>query len=225
MDGILALDNHDPHSIETRDLRWRNGNIVLTGSSGSGKTSVGQHLAQLAGLGFVDVDNLIERRSGKSIAAIFEGDGESVFREIEARVLSELQAARGQVIAVGGGALLSDDAIELAHRIGPIVWVQSSPVEVARRLYKRVSEMEKRPIFRDLMSEENHEKRRDMIQARVQKMMDDRGAWYTKADIVLDGSYVTPEMAAHHLKDILMTEGLIGRDKNRFASWRKDGEK
>jgi shikimate kinase len=219
------LDDQDPHSKETHELKWRHGNIVLTGSTGSGKTTVGRQLAQLAGLGFIDVDQMVERKAGKSIAAIFDSEGESVFREMESAVLSELQSARGQVIAVGGGALLSDDSIAVAQRIGPIVWVQSSPVEVARRLYKRAGEMEKRPFFRDLMSEESHEKRRDMIQARVQKVMDERRHWYTKADVVLDGSYVTPEMAAHHLKDILMTEGLIGSDKKRFASWRKAEEK
>lgn len=225
MAEIHQLDDRDSQLKETRELRWQHGNIVLTGSTGSGKTAVGQQLAQLAGLGFVDVDWLIERKARKSIAAIFDTDGENIFREIESIVLSELRAARGQIIAVGGGGLLSDAAIEAAHGIGPIVWVQSSPVEVARRLYKNVGELEKRPLFRDLVSEENPEKRRDMIQARAQKMMDERRPWYIKADVVLDGSYVTPEMAAHNLKDILMTEGLLGTDKNRFASWHEDGKK
>ena len=219
------MNEQDLHSKEIGVAPWQQGNIVLTGASGSGKTAVGKHLAQLSGLGFVDVDKMIERKVGKSIVAIFETDGESTFREYESKVLSELREARGQIIAVGGGALLSDAAIDLAHRIGPIVWVQSSPVEVARRLYKKAGEMEIRPLFKDLMGEENHEKRRDLIQARVQKMMDDRRPWYTKADLVLDGSYVTPEMAAHHLKDILTTEGLLIADKNRFASWHKNGDR
>lgn len=201
------------------DSMSRTGNIVLSGVSASGKSSVGRQLAKLLGLGFVDLDDLIEKSCGKRIGEIFSQEGEDVFREREREMLRSLQHIRSHVIAVGGGSLLSNEAIDMARRIGPIIWLQSSPSEIARRLFKRVSEMEKRPLFRDLLSEENHEARKDLIRSRVQKMLDERGSWFEKSDIVLDGSYVTPEMAAQHLKDILVETGILRNQRRIFESW------
>lgn len=201
----------------------RLGNLVLTGVSASGKSSVGRQLAKLLGLGFVDLDELIERSAGKSISEIFAQDGEPAFRELEIRMLQSLEKIRSHVIAVGGGALQSSEAVVNARKIGPLIWLQSSPAEIARRLFKRVSEMEKRPLFKDLLAEENHESRKDMIKARVQKLLDERRQWLARSDIVLDASYVTPEMAAQHLKDILIMEGIIRSDHRLFSGCRDVG--
>ena len=145
--------------------KWRSGNIVLTGASGSGKSTIGRQLAKLIGLGFIDLDDMIEKDAGKKISAIFESDGESGFRERERRMLETLHAIRSHVIAVGGGALLSEDAVAAARSIGPLVWVQSSPVEVARRLFRRVDELATRPLFKDLLGIEDNDKRRQMIRS------------------------------------------------------------
>ena len=193
----------------------------MTGASGSGKSTIGRQLAKLIGLGFVDLDELIERSRSKKISAIFQDEGEDAFREQEAQMLDLVQTIRGHVVAVGGGALLTETGLQAARSIGPIVWVQSSPVEVARRLFRKIDEMEKRPLFKDLLQEERGDVRLNLIQERVRAMMDERRPWYSKADVVLDGSYVTPDMAAQHLKDILLTEGLIPPDRHRFASWHR----
>lgn len=215
--------SNENNSSSMPDFSRRLGNIVLTGASGSGKSAIGRQTAKLLGLGFVDLDELIEKTFRKKIQEIFSSDGEPSFREYESRLLSSLQNIRSHVIAVGGGALLSNDAVEIAKKIGPIVWVQSSAVEISRRLFKRVGEMEKRPLFSDLLSIESHDARREKIRERAQKLIDERRAWYSKADVVLDGSYVTPEMAAQHLKDILVSEGFIKTDLNRFSSRQKKG--
>jgi shikimate kinase len=199
------------------------GNIVLTGASGSGKSTIGRQLAKLIGLGFLDLDDLIEKSQGKKINEIFNSVGEDAFRAEEARMLDLIQSIRGHVIAVGGGALLTEHGLQSARKVGPIVWVQSSPVEVARRLFRKIDEMEKRPIFKDLLQEENGELRLKAIQERVRTMMEERRPWYSQADVVLDGSYVTSDMAAQHLKDILLSEGLIPADRHRFASWHRGG--
>ena len=216
------MDQHIP-THDDANARIRLGNILLTGVSASGKSTVGRHLAKLLGLGFIDLDEVIENSTKNTISEIFNSQGESAFRELEMQTLTSLQGLRSHVIAVGGGALLSQEAIKIAKKIGPLVWVQSSPAEIARRLFKRVSEIEKRPMFRDLLSEENNTTRKDLIQSRVQKMMDERRIWFETADVTLDGSYVTPEMAAQHLKDILLSEGLIPSEYGRFSSWRAGG--
>lgn len=217
------MDGIEKNSIGGSEFPYKYGNILLTGASGSGKSAIGRQTAKLLGLGFVDLDELIEKLTGRKIGDVFAQDGELVFREYEARILASLQNIRSHVIAVGGGALLSNEAIEMAKKIGPIVWIQSSAMEISRRLFKRIGEIEKRPLFKDLVGEENHERRRERIKERVQKIIDERRIWYSRADVVLDGSFVTPEMAAQHLKDILVSEGLMKTDHNRFASWHRKG--
>ncbi len=198
-------------------------NIILTGITGSGKSTIGRHLAVLVGSGFIDLDDFIEKDVGKKIATIIDIQGEPVFREHEKRMLAELQGAQSQVIAVGGGALLSDEGIAMARKIGTIVWVQSAACEVARRLCKRPGELEKRAHFRDLLSEKDEDKKREMCQERLAKMMEDRAPWYKQADVVLDGSYVTPDMAAQHLREILVSEKLIDVTSHKFISWHRPG--
>ena len=138
------MDQHIPPHDDA-SARIRLGNILLTGVSASGKSTVGRQLAKLLGLGFIDLDEVIEKLTKNTISEIFNSQGESAFRELEMQTLTSLQGLRSHVIAVGGGALLSQEAIEIAKKIGPLVWVQSSPAEIARRLFKRVSEIEKRP--------------------------------------------------------------------------------
>jgi shikimate kinase len=199
------------------------GNIVLTGASGSGKSTIGRQLAKLVGFGFLDLDELIEKKNGKRISELFKSSGEDFFREEESRMLNELQSIKSHVISVGGGALLTESGFELARKLGSIVWVQSSPVEIARRLFKKADEIEKRPLLKDFVKIENNQERLKAIQAQVKSLMDERRPWYSRADVVLDGSYVTSEMAAHHLKDILETEGLISRRSKFSANWKGNG--
>jgi shikimate kinase / 3-dehydroquinate synthase len=82
-------------------------NIVLTGFSGTGKTTVGRRVAEVLGRRFVDLDDVIARRAGKSITDIFVQDGEPAFRALEAVVCCELSEPQGLVVATGGGATVS----------------------------------------------------------------------------------------------------------------------
>ena len=95
-------------------------NIVLVGMPGCGKTTVGRELARLSGKPFVDLDEEIVRRAGKSIPDIFREEGEAAFRELEAQVLADVCARSGQVIATGGGAILSGENRAALRRTG---WV------------------------------------------------------------------------------------------------------
>ena len=87
---------------------------------GSGKTTVGQALAHLSGKPFVDLDAEIVRRAGKPIPEIFAGEGEAAFRALESQVLQAVCAQSGQVIATGGGAVLSAENREAMRRTGRV---------------------------------------------------------------------------------------------------------
>ena len=88
------------HLDRTAPLR-----IVLTGFMGAGKSSVGALLAQKLGWKFVDLDEEIVRAEQRSIAAIFESQGEAAFRELEQLALARALAQSRTVLALGGGAM------------------------------------------------------------------------------------------------------------------------
>lgn len=91
--------------------------IVLLGARGSGKTTVGQMVASRLSIEFVDVDDLIVARAGKSIREIFADDGEPRFRDIEAEVLADAIRWTGdRVISLGGGTVLREENRDLLKR-------------------------------------------------------------------------------------------------------------
>lgn len=80
---------------------------VIIGPPGAGKSTVGVLLAQRLGVSFVDSDNVIERRAGKTISDMFTSDGEEAFRELEQDVIVQLLNEHPGVLALGGGAVLA----------------------------------------------------------------------------------------------------------------------
>jgi shikimate kinase len=109
-------------------------NIILTGFMGTGKSTVGKILAERLGYGFVDTDELIVAQSGRTIAEIFEADGEAVFRQMEAAVAEQLAGERGLVIATGGGFMLNAANAEAMERSGQVFCLKAPAEEILRRL-------------------------------------------------------------------------------------------
>lgn len=95
---------------------------------------MGRAVAQRLGRPFVDTDVLIEERAGRAIAEIFANDGEPAFRQREAVVVSEVAAVDGQVISVGGGAVLSAANVEALRAGGRTVWLDAP----AETLWERI---------------------------------------------------------------------------------------
>ena len=78
-------------------------NIYLVGFMGTGKSTVGRELAKKKKWRFVDLDELIELREGRSIADIFSKKGEPYFRRIEKKILKEVSLEKSFVVSCGGG--------------------------------------------------------------------------------------------------------------------------
>lgn len=111
--------------------------IVLVGLPGCGKSTVGRLLARRLRLPFFDSDQLIEREVGVSIKDFFEREGEAAFRDIESEMIAHLCAAPsegGGVISTGGGAVLRPSNREVLANLDTVVYLRSSPEEIARRL-------------------------------------------------------------------------------------------
>ena len=108
-------------------------NIALIGFMGTGKTVVGQVLAEKLDKKFIELDWLIEEKAGKSIPEIFQEDGEIAFRELEIEVTKEVSADRDLVIACGGGIVLNKINIDRLRESSGIVYLTASPRTILRR--------------------------------------------------------------------------------------------
>ncbi|GAB2577233.1 shikimate kinase [Microlunatus antarcticus] len=153
--------------------------LVLVGSPGSGKSTVGALLAERWGEPFADVDAVIEARVGKSVAEIFADDGEAVFRAFEESTTAELLDAPG-VLALGGGAVLSP-ATRAALAGRPVVWLRVTIAHAAGR----VGLNEARPLLLG------------NVRGRLVKLLNERTPLYAEvARASVDTDAQTPEQVA-----------------------------
>lgn len=150
-------------------------NIVLVGMPGCGKTTVGRELARLSGKPFVDLDEEIVRRAGKSIPDIFREEGEAAFRELEAQVLADVCAQSGQVIATGGGAVLRAENRAAMRRTG---WVYF--------LCRNLEELptDGRPLSQKGSLEEMYRVRKPLYSAAADAVIDNSVALEETAELI-----------------------------------------
>jgi shikimate kinase / 3-dehydroquinate synthase len=138
--------------------------IILTGFMGTGKSSVGRLLAQQTGRGFVDSDEWIEARTGRTIAQIFAQQGEAVFRRLEAEAAVELATEQDLVVATGGRLMLDPaNALDLS-RDAYVFCLTATPEEILARLSH---DLARRPLL-DVPQPE----------ARIRQLLDDRAERY-----------------------------------------------
>ncbi|MBN1333667.1 MAG: bifunctional shikimate kinase/3-dehydroquinate synthase, partial [Synergistales bacterium] len=120
------------------------GNLYLGGFMAAGKTSVGRILARSMDRPFVDTDEVIERRAGKSISTIFAEEGEPCFRSLERSLLKELVSIRGLVISLGGGILADEELRRMVIDTGILVVLSVQPETVMKRVRYEAG---KRPLL------------------------------------------------------------------------------
>ena len=109
-------------------------NLLLIGYRGTGKSAVAQLVAVRLGWRWLDADVELERRAGKSIAAIFADEGEPAFRELERQVLTELVRLDRHVLALGGGVVLRAENRELIKKSGGAIWLTADPETIQSRI-------------------------------------------------------------------------------------------
>jgi len=132
---------------------------VLIGLPGSGKSTIGRRLAKATGCGLIDTDAAIEQRTGRTIAEIFSGDGESGFRRIEEQVIREALESHDGILSLGGGALTTPGVREAL--VGQtVVYLEISAAEGIRR----TSGSTVRPL---LAGPDRAEKYRELVNDRV----------------------------------------------------------
>jgi shikimate kinase len=132
--------------------------VFLVGFMGSGKSAVGEILADRRGWSFMDTDRLVEREEQSTIARLLAEKGEAWFRSRELELLRTLSAPR-QVVAAGGGLYTLAAARLLMRSRGPTIWLDAS----LDRVRERVGDGSGRPLWPagdDLALRELYERRR-----------------------------------------------------------------
>ena len=150
------------------------GNIFLIGFMGSGKTYWGKLWAAQSGLQFFDLDELIEAEQQKSVAAIFEQDGEAFFRQRETAVLKTFSQKANCMIACGGGTPCFNDNMQWMNENGTTVYLEATPNDILKRV---ITEQEKRPLIKDLSPDE--------LIVFIKKKLQERAPVYNAAKIIL----------------------------------------
>ena len=126
------------------------GNIILIGPMGSGKTSTGRMLAKEMGYAFADTDEEVTKRTGVSIAYIFDVEGEEGFRKRECLALKDCLNDNNTILSTGGGIVLSKENRDLLQDRGTVVYLQTT----IRFQVKRTASTNNRPLLQNKDTEE-----------------------------------------------------------------------
>ena len=148
--------------------------IFLIGQSGSGKTTIGKILADKLSFEFIDTDTCITSEMKLSIKEIFNTMGEQFFRQKEIELLKNIDNSKKIVISTGGGLPEISNSFKLMKKNGLIVWINSSPKEIEKRLVS--SNRGHRPLLfnNDL----------DLIE-NLEEQLKKRYDVYSKADLII----------------------------------------
>jgi shikimate kinase len=162
-------------------------NIVLTGFMGTGKSTVGKLLAEQLAYEFVDTDDWIVTRNGRSVADIFREEGEVAFREWERTASLTLANREGAVIATGGRLMLDEENAAALMENGRVFCLIAKPDEIVAR----VGGGEKRPLLAVADPA-----------ARIQELLDQRQDGYGRfPQISTTGK--TPQQVAQEIIDVV----------------------
>lgn len=158
------LSSHDSPSLPDQ---LKGLSVYLIGMMGSGKSTLGKHVAKALGYRFLDTDTLIEKAAGQAISQIFAESGETTFRQLETDVLSQVATYKKMVVATGGGIVVERQNWHFLH-YGVTVWLDAS-VDV---LYNRLKSDRNRPL---LQTEDP--------QQTLQTILNQRKHLYDQADV------------------------------------------
>jgi shikimate kinase len=146
-------------------------NLALIGFMGTGKTSVGRLVAEQLHFEFLDTDDVIQARTGRSIADLFAQDGEPAFRALEQQVVGELAGRAGTVISTGGGLPAQPENLAALKLHALVVCLWASP----EKIWERVRNQSHRPLLLD-----------PDPQRKIHDLLEVRSPFYRQADVLIN---------------------------------------
>ena len=151
--------------------------IILVGMMGAGKTTIGKLLSNQLAFNFIDLDRMIEEKSGVKINTIFEIEGEEGFREREHSALNEALAEEKVVISTGGGVVVKDINRSLIQKSEAMVVYLKASLDI---LHGRLKNDKTRPMLN-----------KDNKLLSLQKLLSEREPFYVNlADFIIDTSHL-----------------------------------
>lgn len=156
--------------------------VFLIGFMGCGKSTMGKRLAKKTGYTFIDLDQQLEKAMGMTIGAYFSEYGEAAFRTLESEMLQTFDYPPNAIVATGGGAPCFFDNIEWMNRNGLSVYIEMSPLALAKRLENG---KDKRPLLKDL----NETQMVEFIKSRLEE----RNVFYKRALLTVNGIDLTAD--------------------------------
>ena len=168
-------------------------NVVLIGMPGAGKSTLGIVLAKIMNYRFVDADLLIQNQCDKTLQKIIDTCGPEGFIEVENEILSKIDA-ENSVIATGGSAVYSDEAMKHLAEIGTVVYLKISYDQLVHRL----SDLQERGVVL-----------KGGIGMSLKELYDERLPLYEHyAGITVDVNDLSITAAARKVADALVHEGV-----------------
>ncbi len=159
-------------------------NLALAGFMGTGKSSVGQLVAQELGFEFVDTDAMIEARTGRKISDIFTEAGEGLFRRIETELIGDLATRSNTVISTGGGLIVNPANLASlkSHALVACLWATPATI------LERTREHTHRPLLQDP----------DPL-AKIRQLLAHREKAYKQADLLINTESRSIREVAQHV--------------------------
>lgn len=149
---------------------------------GSGKTHWAKQLATQLKIPFFDLDSVIEKKEGRTIAQLFAAHGEETFRIKEKETLEQLiDEHPSMVLSTGGGTPCFFNNIERMKKYGVVVWLNTHVEILLSRLMK---EKETRPLIKNLAD--------DDMRSYIIRKLNERRMYYEQADITIDNEHSIP---------------------------------
>jgi shikimate kinase len=159
-------------------------NLALIGFMGTGKTSVGRLVAEALNFEFVDTDEQIQAKTGRTISDIFTADGEAAFRTLEGEVVSALSKHKHTVISTGGGLPTNPENLAQLKRHSLVVCLWSSP----EKIWDRVRHQTHRPLLHD-----------PDPQQKIRELLAIREPFYKPADVLVNTDIRTAREVAQQV--------------------------
>jgi shikimate kinase len=151
--------------------------FFLIGFMGCGKSHWGRVWAAAYNLSFYETDALMETATGKTIAAIFEAEGEAYFRQKEKETLELLSVNKNCIISTGGGTPCFNNNMHMMNECGTTIYLKASPQLLTERL---LGEKAKRPLIRNVAD--------DNLETFIAAKLAERTPFYEQAKLVLDAA-------------------------------------
>ncbi|WP_070138222.1 shikimate kinase [Crocinitomix algicola] len=158
-------------------------NIFLYGFMGAGKSTFGKKLARKLGWIFIDSDKEIEKQTQKTIAEIFEENGENYFRQLETEWLNNF-SGKSTVVALGGGTPCFNNNQLIIKEMGVSIYLEMSSKILTNRL---MNAKNTRPLISAFKANERE------LNSFIQEKLEERKPCYSNADITFSAASINAE--------------------------------